>query len=94
MLKVAGQWGMKPTSILLAVIGYLQAAMFYWRWGGIPRVSWLCFLCPNIDSVGSNWEKFIRRTISMGTINAAALIGIYFAIYLVHRLLRKWSETR
>jgi len=66
-------------AIVLILLSYLSAGIFYWRWGGIPSPvqGHSCPLCPDIDGTGSNLQKFISRTIGMGTINAAILIGSF-----------------
>jgi hypothetical protein len=73
--------------ILLGVLGYLQAAVFYWRWGVIPHsLKVVCPLCPNIDSIGTDLQKFTYRTLSMGTTNAVLLIAAFWIISRVFRL--------
>ncbi len=78
-------------AILLAVFAYLTAASRYWRWGGIPRLlqEYACPLCPNVDSVGGNVEKFAQRTIGMGTVRAIVLLSIFGASYLL-----VWLKSR
>jgi|GraSoiStandDraft_51_1057287.scaffolds.fasta_scaffold159214_1 hypothetical protein len=49
---------MKRTLVIIGVLGYLQAALYYWRWGGFPReIALICPLCPHIDGIGSDWQK-------------------------------------
>jgi hypothetical protein len=82
------KFGLITTS--LVVLGYLSAGLFYWRWGGIPSIvqDYACPLCPNIDSSDSALKKFFARTIGMGTINAAILIG-GFVLFVVMRIVQE-----
>jgi hypothetical protein len=68
---------LRRIAFVLILVSYVSAGLFYWRWGGIPGVlqDQVCPLCPNVDSTGSNLQKFTSRTVGMETINAAILIG-------------------
>jgi len=76
--------------ITLAIFGYLQAAVFYWRWGGIPdSLKAVCPLCPNIDGIGTDLQKFTTRTLSIGTANALVLIVGFLISSWLYRLTTK-----
>ena len=77
-------------TISMVALGYLSAGLRYWRWGGIPSIvqNYACPLCPNIDSSGSDLQKFFARTIVLGTINAAILMGI-LVLFVVVREVRE-----
>lgn len=81
---------MKRAIVALVLLGYFQAALFYWRWGGIPSAfgGIACPLCPNIDGLGSNLDKFIRRTVGAGTLNAVALVVPFLIGYWIYRAIR------
>jgi hypothetical protein len=78
-------------TIVLIVLSYLSPGLFYWRWGGVPSIvqNYACPLCPYIDSTGSDLQKFTSRTIGMGTIKAAVLVG---SLILFVGLPRLWSR--
>lgn len=81
-------------AIVLIVLSYTSACLFYWRWGGIPTFvqEHVCPICPYIDSTGSDLQKFTSRTIGMGTINAAILVGVLILFVGLPRALYRYSE--
>jgi hypothetical protein len=70
-------------SLFFIFIGFIGGTVRYWRWWPSdttpgPIVSGiLCPLCPNIDGVGLEWDKFVNRVFLGGLLNIvpALLIG-------------------
>ena len=70
-------------SLLFVFIGFIGGAVRYWRWWPSQTKPYfiasgiLCPLCPNIDGVGTNWDKFVSRTVLGGLLNIvpALLVG-------------------
>ena len=78
------------TVIALAIFGYLQSAIFYWRWRIIPHeIGLVCPFCPHLDSAGSNWEKFVGRMFVFGTINSVVLIAGFLVSYGIYWVFQK-----
>jgi hypothetical protein len=74
------------TRIILALIavGYLGAAIFYSDLlASHVAAQFVCPVCPNIDSIGSPIGKFVRRTISLGTLNALIFATAGWAIITI-----------
>lgn len=75
-------------TVTFVALGYMGAAATYSYLIGLNIDSrFLCPVCPEIISFGPPTEKFIRRTIVLGTVNAAVvasagwlLIGIAFGL--------------
>ncbi len=84
-------------TLVLIGLGYLGAAMFYWRWW--PRwyatevyyqlASAACPVCPNIDSMGTDVQKFLGRTAFLGAINAMLFVAGGWLLLGVVRLIRR-----
>ena len=88
--NVAANWTKKRVTICLVALGYLQAAIFYWRWNVIPHgIALVCPVCPHMDGGGTNWEKFSSRTLGLATLNAVVLVGAFLLSNGIFRLLRK-----
>jgi len=84
-------------AIFLIILSYGSAGLFYWRWRGIPRTVQenVCPLCPNIDGSGSDLQKFISRTVVIGTINAALLfVGLILFVGLPRIWFRLYEKLR
>ena len=81
-------------TVLLIAAGYVGAAIFYWRWwpahsplfGALSQVS--CPVCPHVDGTGTNWEKFISRTASVGFLNAVLAVAVGWAVVGLVRLIK------
>jgi|SRR6266568_862825 len=62
-------------SLLFVLMGLVGGAIRYWRWwpshsGLYSIVSGIaCPLCPNIDGINTDWDKFVSRTLVGGVIN-------------------------
>ncbi len=82
---------------VLTVLSYVSAGLFYWPWGGIPSAlqDHVCPLCPYVDSMGSNLQKFTSRTVGMGTINAAIyIVGLVLFVGLPRIGFRLYDKLR
>jgi hypothetical protein len=78
---------MKRTLVIIGVLGYLQAALYYWRWGGFPReIALICPLCPHIDGIGSDWQKFSERTLAFGTINTVLWLALFLIGFSIFKI--------
>ena len=71
-------------SISFVLVGFLGSAVRYWRWWPSHTASYFiasgttCPLCPNVEGgLGTDWEKFVSRTIGGGVLNVvpALMIG-------------------
>ena len=70
-------------SLFFTLIDFIGGAVRYWRWWPSNTAPYsivsgiLCPLCPNIDSLGANWEKFLSRAVLGGLLNIvpALLVG-------------------
>lgn len=70
-------------SVLFIIMGFVGSAVRYWRWWPSHSTSYIvaagivCPLCPNIDGVGADWDKFVGRTYGGGLLNLvpALLVG-------------------
>ena len=70
-------------SLFFTLIDFIGGAVRYWRWWPSNTASYsivsgiLCPLCPKIDSLGANWEKFLSRAVLGGLLNIvpALLVG-------------------
>jgi hypothetical protein len=68
-------------TLALLALGYFGAAIAYsYLLGSKIDFPYLCPVCPDIDSSGSPLSKLIWRTISMGTLNAALFVSIFWTI--------------
>ena len=80
-------------SLWFVSIGFIGGAVRYWRWWPSHSAPYfiisgiLCPLCPNIDGVGTNWDKFVSRTVLGGLLNIvpALLVGwLIVGIIAIH----------
>jgi hypothetical protein len=77
-------------SLLFVLIGFIGGGVRYWRWWPSHTTPYsivseiACPLCPNIDGLGSNWEKFVSRTVAGGVLNVVpALVMGWLIIGIV-----------
>ena len=57
--------------LVLSALGYLGAGLFYGYLVGLDtQTSLTCPVCPHITSSGTPSQKFLVRTIVLGTLNA------------------------
>jgi hypothetical protein len=62
-------------SLGFVLAGFVGAALRYWRWWPASTEIYrivtgiACPLCPNVDSIGNDWEKFGQRTLLGGIFN-------------------------
>ena len=80
-------------SVIFVALGFVGAAVRYWRWWPSGNdtyyffASFACPLCPNIDSMGTDWQKFISRTVGGGLLNLVpALILGWLATYALRSM--------
>jgi hypothetical protein len=76
-------------SLLFVLIGFIGGGVRYWRWWPSHTTPYsivseiACPLCPNIDGLGSNWEKFVSR-VAGGVLNVVpALVMGWLIIGIV-----------
>ena len=68
-------------TLTFMALGYVGAAFSYIHLIGLNiDFRYLCPVCPEILSLGSPIEKFIRRTVALGTINAAGLAAVWWSL--------------
>jgi len=81
-------------SLLFIFIGFIGGAVRYWRWWPSHATPYfivsgiLCPLCPNIDGVGTNWDKFVGSTFLGGLLNIipSLLVGwLIFGILAIRK---------
>ena len=64
-------------TVVLFALGYIGAGLFYGYLLGFDSQAHLtCPVCPNISSSGVPLQKFLVRTIVLGTLNALFFLGI------------------
>jgi hypothetical protein len=88
---------MKKIVLLLAVVGYFTATLFYWPYGRVndALARYSCPLCPNIDTFGvSATSSFVRSTLVSGTINTAIFLAIGLVVLGASRLVRRSGSNR
>jgi hypothetical protein len=62
-------------SLLFVVIGFIGGAVRYGRWWPSHTAPYFivcgiaCLLCPNLDGAGTDWNKFVSRTVLGGLLN-------------------------
>ena len=78
-------------SLVFIVVGFMGAAVKYWRWWP-SRTDWyrevssiVCPMCPEIDGIGTDREKFVSRTVEVGPWNAIPALIIGWTVVVVIR---------
>jgi hypothetical protein len=91
-MRLAGMsWQRKiALSLAFVALGFIGAAVRYWRWWPshndlyFTLAGFACPLCPNIDGIGADWQKFLSRTLFGGILNfLPALILGWLATYAI-----------
>jgi hypothetical protein len=82
--------------VVLSVLGYIGAGLFYgYLLGFDTQTPLTCPVCPNITSSGTHLQKFLGRTIVLGTVNA---IFFLFAAWILRGLIavtgKIWRSAR
>lgn len=73
-------------SLVFIFIGFSGAAARYWRWWPSYSTRYftvagiICPFCPNIDGLGTDWEKFVGRTVFGGLLNLVPLLVVGWLI--------------
>jgi hypothetical protein len=80
------------SSLVFIFIGFIGGAVRYWRWWPSHTAPYFvvsgifCPLCPNIDGAGTNWDKFVSRTVLGGVLNivpALLVVWLFFGILAI-----------
>lgn len=62
---------------IFAALGYIGAGLFYGYLIGLDtQTPFTCPVCPHILGPGDPLNKFIARTLILGTLNAVFLVGL------------------
>jgi hypothetical protein len=87
-------WSRRKTACTLVALGYVGAGIRYWRWGGLPETVQMlaCPMCPHIDSLGTDWEKFSGRLVGQGTINAVVYLCIFWLVVTIWDITHKAKD--
>jgi hypothetical protein len=85
-------------SFWFVLIGFIGGGVRYWRWwpSGTTPYSIIseivCPLCPNLEGPGSNWEKFVSRTVMGGVLNVVPALVMGWSILGVIAFCRRNRE--
>jgi hypothetical protein len=67
--------------VVLSTVGYIGAGLFYGHLLGFDTQTPLtCLVCPNISSSGTHLQKFLVRTIVLGTLNALFFLFVAWSL--------------
>jgi hypothetical protein len=80
-------------TVALMFFGYIGAASYYGDLVGLnsPQNSWECPVCLHITQFGDPVEKFVRRVIGVGTLNALLFVLVGWLLMWSFRL---WRHLR
>jgi hypothetical protein len=78
---------MRRWTLILALAGFLGAAIFYWPYFGLsPEVQWICPVCSRISMSTGVWERFIPLRAGGGVVNATLFVIVGLSIRAALRL--------
>jgi hypothetical protein len=82
--------------VVLSAIGYIGAGLFYgYLLGFDTQIPLTCPVCPNITSSGTHLQKFLGRTIVLGTLNALFFLFVAWSLRGLVAVTEKiWRSTR
>jgi hypothetical protein len=86
-------------SMVLVALGFVGAAIRYWRWwpnhsDPYSLTGFACPFCPNMDSLGTNWQKFISRTVLGGFLNVVPFLIVGWLLIHLERRRRTTRRER
>lgn len=79
-------WRAIGLSVLFVLIGFIGGAVRYWRWWPYHTTPYslisgiACLLCPDVDGVGTNWDKFVSRMVVGGVLNIVPALVVGWLI--------------
>src|SRR5215468_1871225 len=87
-------------SLVFILVGFMGASVKYWRCCP-SRTDWyrmvsgvVCPMCPEIDGIGTDREKFVSRTVWVGPWNAIPALIIGWTVVVVVRSVKEQSRRK